>query len=170
MSLRNKLYKIKKSKDEHMACCLMKMSQIRDKLQGLQETISDSKITICVLNALPPKWSNFATSIYSKKDSTPFDELWAQCNLEETRIKAKDDIESNKQSQAFIARTKKLKKGNFAKSKKKQDMSKVQCFGCNEFGHFKRDCPNKQNKRKERSEMGEPKKKSKKEDVKDLYY
>lgn len=84
--------------------------------------------------------------------------------MEETRIKAKDHIGSNEQSQAFIARVKKLKKGKFGKSKKK-DMSKVQCFKCNEYGHFKRDCPNQQNnKRKKRSEghvakkMGEPEK------------
>lgn len=30
MYLRNKLYKMKKSKDEDMACFLMKISQIRD--------------------------------------------------------------------------------------------------------------------------------------------
>ena len=102
-SLRNKLYRMKKSKDEDMASFLMKISQLRNHLQGLGETISDSEMTIFVLNALPPKWSSFATSIYSKKDSTPFDELWAQCILEETRIMAKDGIGSDEQSQAFLA-------------------------------------------------------------------
>ena len=58
------------------------------------------------------------------KDTTPFDDLWAQCILEEFRIKVKDDNGSNEQSQAFLARVKKLKKGKFGKSKKK-DMSKV---------------------------------------------
>lgn len=97
-------------------------------------------MTIYVLNALPPDWSSFATIIYSKKDTTPFDELWAICILEE----------SNERSQAFIIRTKKLKKGKFGKSKKRIDMSKIQCLGCNEYEHFKRDCPNKKdNKTKE---------------------
>jgi hypothetical protein len=61
--------------------------------------------------------------------------------LEESRIKVKDDIGSDGQSQAFLARVKKLKKGKFGKAKKK-DISKVQCFGCNEFGHSRRDFPN----------------------------
>lgn len=135
-------------------------------MQGLGETVSNSKMTLCVLNALPPDWSSFATSIYSKKDTTPFYELWAQCTLEESRIKAKDDTESNEIFKAFIARTKKLRKRKFGKSKKKTNMSKIQCFGCNEYG----------NKRKEKSEshivdeMREPKKKPKGEDPKDLYY
>lgn len=62
-----------------------------------------------------------------------------------------------------------------------QDISKVQCFGCNEYGHFKRDFPKdpwnkKKNKSKEISEAHiteeneEPKKKAKNEDPKYLYY
>ena len=44
------------------------------------------------------------------------------------------------------------RKGRFGKSgswKKKRDMSKIQCYGCQEYGHHKRDCPKvkKDNKR-----------------------
>jgi len=136
ISSRNQLYRIRKSEDEDMATYMMKISQIRDQLQGLEETVSNSKMTICVLNPLPLDWSSSVTSIYSKKDTTHFDELWDQCILEESRIKANDDTESNEQSQAFIARNKKLRKGKFGKSKEKPDMSKIQCYVYNEYGHY----------------------------------
>lgn len=122
------------------ASFLINFSQLRDHLQGHGETIFYSKWPR-VLNSLPQEWSNFATSIYSKKDSNPFDELWAQCILEETGIKAKDDIGSYEQSPIFIARVKKLKKGKFGNSKKKY-ISNAQCFKCNEYGHIKTDFPN----------------------------
>lgn len=106
MSLQNKLYRMKKWKDEDMESFLMKVTHLRDHLQGLGELISDSEVTICVLNALPPEWSSFATIIYFKKILNPFDELWCQCILEESRIKVKYDIGSDEQSQAFLARVK----------------------------------------------------------------
>ena len=56
-------------------------------------------------------------------------------------------------------------------------MGKVRCFGCNEFGHYKRDSPKsgKDKRKKEEShvtdEREEPDaKKSRKEEVKYLYY
>lgn len=117
----------------------------------------------CVLNVFPIEWSSFATSVYSRKDTTPFNELWAQCIF-------------NEKYQAFVVKSKKKKKGKIGKSKGKQDMSKIQCLRCNEYGHFKRDCPNmKKNERKARSrahttkEKEEPEKKPKGEDPKDHY-
>jgi len=56
----------------------MKIPQIRDRLQGLGEVVSNSEMTTCVLNALPPDWSSFETNVYSRHDTTPFDELWVQ--------------------------------------------------------------------------------------------
>ena len=176
-SLRNKLYKIRISKNEDMATYIMKISQLRDQLQGLEEAIYGLEMTTYVIDDFPLEWSSFATSVYSRNDTTPFHELWAQCILEKSTIKVKDDTKSNERSQAFTARIKKMKKRKFGKSKKKIDMSKIQCFGCNEYGQVKRDCSNKvNNKSKERSEAhidevkGNPKKKPKGEDPKDLHY
>ena len=58
-------------------------------------------------------------------------------------------------------------------------MSKIQCFGCQEYGHYKRNCPklkkdnNNKRKREEANmtqEMKEEEKKQNKEDPLDLYY
>lgn len=168
---------------------------MKDQLQWLGEVISDSQLTTCVLNALPSEWSSFLTKIYSRKDSPNFNELWTLCILEVTRLKAKDDTESNNEkSQAFVVRSKKKigKLGRLEPHQKyypnkkthpcgRYDMSKVQFFLCNEYGHFERDCPKdpqnmKNYKSKERSgahiveENEEPEKKMKNDDHKDIYY
>lgn len=63
MYVRNKLYRMKKLKDEGMASFLVRFSQSRDHLQGHGEPITDLEMTICVLSAFPPEWNNFTTSI-----------------------------------------------------------------------------------------------------------
>ena len=42
----------------------------------------------------------------------------------------------------------------WSSEKKKKDMSKIQCYGCQEYGHYKRDCLKfkNENKRKEGNE------------------
>ena len=63
--------------------------------------------------------------------------------------------------------------------KKKKDMSKIQCYGCHKYGHYKRNCrkSKKDNNKRGREEAHiieeveeAEKKNSKKEEVKDLYY
>jgi len=91
------------------------------------------------------------TNIYSRKETLNFDEIWPLCKIEETRIKEKDDTKPNEKSQAFTSNVKK-RKGKFGKFEPCQrntiqsriniDMSKVKCFGSNEYGNFKRDFPN----------------------------
>ena len=55
-------------------------------------------------------------------------------------------------------------------------MDKIRCDGCNELGHYKKDCPkSKDNRKKEEAhvagEIEEPySKKPKKEEVKDIFY
>jgi len=59
------------------------------------------------------EWGNYVSSIYAKKEATSFSDLWALCNIEETRLKAKNNVESNEKSQAFA--TMSGKKGRFGK-------------------------------------------------------
>jgi hypothetical protein len=82
--------------------------------------------------------------------------------------------EEDEEEQAFVANARK-RKGKFQKKntrplRKKKDLSKIQCYICDEFGHYARDCP--QRKRKERKHASiadeHPQKKTKRED--DYFY
>lgn len=163
ISLRTKLYKKNISKEEGIASYFMRVSQIRDQLQELGEILSNKEMTTVVLNALPKEWGNFVSSIYEKKETTLFSELWSLCKIDETTLKAKSDVGASEQVQAFVAMAR--RKGEFGK------------FGPQ--GHFMRDClklKKDNKKRKERieahitKEVEEPEeKKSKKEGI-DLHY
>ena len=104
--------------------------------------------------------------------------MWSLCKIEETWLKAKEYVGSKEQAFATMAK-RKGKFGNFGPRRtNNKDMSKIQCFGCQEYGHYKRNCPklknNNNNKRKrEEAHMThktkEEDKKKKKEDPPDLY-
>ena len=135
----------------------MRVSQIRDQLQELGEIMSNKEMTIVVLNALLDEWGNFMSSIYGKKEATPFSEQWSLCKIEETRLKAKSDVGSSEQTQAYATMAR--KKGKFGKfdprKKKEIGMPKIQCYECNEYGHFKRNCPKLKKDNKKRMERNE---------------
>ena len=102
------------------------------------------EMTTIVLNALLEEWGNYTSTIYGKKEATPFYELCSLCKIEEIKLKTKSDVGSNEQVQAFAIMAK--RKGKFGKfgPQKKKNMSKIQCYGCQEYGCWKYDaecCP-----------------------------
>ena len=72
--------------------------------------MSDKEMTTVVLNALLEEWGNFTSIIYGKKEATPFQDLWSLCKIEETRLKAKIDVGSSEQYQAYAAMAKRRRK------------------------------------------------------------
>ena len=126
ISLRQELYKMKLSREEGITSYFMRICEIRDQLQELGEVISDSEMTTMVLNALPKEWGNFTSSLYGKKEATPFHDLWSLCKIEETRLKAKADTGSYERNQAFAAMSrKKVRFSKFGPQNKRRNMDKV---------------------------------------------
>ena len=126
---------------EGIAPYFMKIYEIRDQLQELGEVMFNREMTIVVLNALPEEWGNFTSSFYVKKEATSLSDMWSLCRTKETRLKAKEDMGSKEQAFATMAK----RKGKFGKfgprRTNNKDMSKIQCFGCQEYGHYKRNFP-----------------------------
>ena len=78
---------------------------------------------------------NFISSIYGKKEATPFQDVLSLCKIEETRLKATIDIGSNEENQAYAAMSRRRRFGKFGPQKKRRNMDKIRCYGCNELGH-----------------------------------
>jgi hypothetical protein len=82
--------------------------------------------------------------------------------------------QKKKKKQAFAANARKGKgkfqKKNTGPSRKKKDLSKIQCYICDEFGHYARDCPQRKRKERQHASIADehPQKKTKCDD--DYFY
>ena len=89
MSLKNELCDMKMNDDDSITSYFVRISQLRDQLQAIEEIISEKELVNIVLNGLPKTWDAFAASMNTRKESPTFEELWTCCAQEESRINAK---------------------------------------------------------------------------------
>jgi hypothetical protein len=177
MSLKNELHDMKMNDDDNITSYFVRISQSRDQLQAIEEIISEKELVNIVLNGLPKTWDAFAASMNTRKEYPTFEELWTCCAQEESRINAKEKPQKKYDDQAFIARLENFRNkrrfGSRKKPNQEKDISEIQCFNCQRYGHYKNHCP-KMNKRKEKhealvSEEKEPTKKTK-QDERDFFF
>jgi hypothetical protein len=155
MSLKNELGDMKMNDDDSITSYFVKISQLRDQLQSIEEIISEKELVNIVLNGLPKTWDAFATRMNTRKEYPTFEELWTCCAQEESRISAKGKPQKKYDDQSFTAKfnnfRNKKKFGSRKKPNQEKDMSKIQCFNCRKYGHYKNHCL-KLKKRKETHE------------------
>jgi hypothetical protein len=177
MSLKNELCDMKMNDDDSIASYLVRISQLRDQLQAIEEIISEKELVNIVLNGLPKTWDAFAASTNTRKEYPTFEELWNCCAQEESSISTKEKSQKKYDDQAFTKNFKnfinKKKFGSRKKPNQEKDMSKIQCFICRKYGHYRNHCPELK-KRKERDEATvveerEPTKKAK-QDKTDFFF
>jgi hypothetical protein len=132
MSLKNELRDMKMNDDDNITSYFVRISQLRDQLQAIEEIISEKELVNIVRDA-------FAASMNTRKEYPTFEELWTCCAQEESRISAKEKPQKKYDDQAFTARFKnfrnKRKFGSRKKPNQEKYISEVQCFNCRKYGH-----------------------------------
>jgi hypothetical protein len=125
MSLKIELRDMKMNDDDSITSYFVRISQLRDQLQAIEDIISKKELVNIVFNGLPKTWDAFAASMNTRKEYPTFEELWTCCAQEESRISEKEKPQNKYDDQAFIARFKNSRnKRKFEKKpNQKKDMS-----------------------------------------------
>jgi hypothetical protein len=177
MSLNNELRDMKMNDDDNITSYFVRIFELRDQLQAIEEITSEKELVNIVLNGLPKTWDAFSASMSTRKEYPTFEEIWTCRAQDESRINAKEKPQKKNNDQAFTERFKnfrnKWKFGSSRKSNQEKDISEIQCFNCHKYSHYRNQCP-KLKKRKEKHEASifeekEPTKKTK-EDGRDFFY
>jgi hypothetical protein len=138
MSLKNELRDMKMNDDDSITSYFVRISQLRDQLQAIEEISSEKELVNIVLNGLPKTWDAFAASMNTRKEYLTFEELWTCHAQEESRINAKEKPQKKYDDQAFTARFKnfryKRKFNSRRKPKQRKDISEIQCFNYQKYG------------------------------------
>jgi hypothetical protein len=177
MSLKNELHDMKMNNDDSITSYFVRISQLRDQLQAIEEITSEKELVNIVLNGLPKTWGAFVASMNTRKEYPTFEELWTCCAQEESRINAKEKPQNKYDDQAFTARFKNFKNkrkfGSRRKPNQEKDILEIQCFNCQKYGHYRNQCPKlKKRKKKHEASIAEEKEPTKKtkQDERDFFY
>jgi len=156
LNLRHQLRNEMMSKSVSVSTYFMRISQIKDKLASIGDSLDDAKIVTTTLNGFPSYLDAFVQGICARMKSPKFDKPWIDCVQEESRLTSKMQKTNDEENQALAAHVKKRKERRNNSSKKnrrsvldhKKDVSKIRCFNCQKLGHFAYQCSQGKGKRK----------------------
>jgi hypothetical protein len=75
-SLKNELHDMKMNDEDNITSYFVRIYQLRDQLQDIEEIISEKELVNIVLNGLPKTCDVFAASMNTRKEYPTFEELW----------------------------------------------------------------------------------------------
>jgi hypothetical protein len=74
-SLKNELRDTKMTKDDTVASYFVRISQLRDRLQAIEEVIPEKEIVNIAINGLSRSWDAFVASMNTRKEFPTLEEL-----------------------------------------------------------------------------------------------
>jgi transposase InsO family protein len=168
MNLRTQLKNTRMQKGEMIQEYLSRISEFKEQLEAIGNTINEDELIMTALNGLTRSWDDFIQTICARKEKLKFDSLWEECIQEETRVANREALLARDDDQALATHTKGgRKKPYFQKEthkepqqsnkfnhkeshprrfqkkgqQKERDYSSVQCYHCDKMGHIAKFCP-----------------------------
>ena len=151
MTLRNQLKNVKIQNVETIQSYFTRVSQIKEKLEAVDEEVENVEIMMTTLNCLPRSWDSFIQGIYARKKLVKFSRLWEECSQEEAWIVAREE-NMGSEDQALMVHSKKTKRSSHHprgkhshKDNTRKYLSRIICYTCDEKGHYAREFPRNKN-------------------------
>ena len=150
LALKRQLNHIQIKKGESMNSYFLREASLRDELTSIGTNISDTELTLMAIDRLLDSWETFAQGISARDKLPDFNRLKNDCLQEESRklkkggkLKLEDEELHVLNTNSYKGKKKhfKKKKGNQKNGKPKKDLSKIKCFKCEKFGHYRSNCP-----------------------------
>jgi hypothetical protein len=86
LTLRNQLRNVMMNKSDTVSTYFMRISQIKDHLAIIGDSLDDAELVNTTLNGFPSSWSAFVQGIYARNKLPKFDKIWIDCTQEESRL------------------------------------------------------------------------------------
>ena len=90
------------TKVDTIATYFMKISQLKEQLIAIGETVDDEDLVAVALDGLPLSWETYVQGINARENQPSFDRLWTDCLQEEGGIMNKSGP-PNEENQALVA-------------------------------------------------------------------
>jgi hypothetical protein len=107
MTLRTQLKNVKMHSSETIQSYFTRVSQIKEQLEAIGDTIKEVELVMTTLNGLCRSWESFIQGIFSRRRITRFTRLWEDCTQEEARLEAREEELGDEENQALAAHARK---------------------------------------------------------------
>ncbi|CAM8996798.1 unnamed protein product [Rhodiola kirilowii] len=129
---------------------LSEFGMILDQIESVNIKIDEELQVIMLLQSLPENWSQTVTAVTATRGKEPYKLSEIKDLIVSEEVRRKESGIDNSSGSALSVGSKFRcrsghrpgEQGDRSKSRGRGDMSKVQCWRCNGFGHLKKDCMN----------------------------
>ena len=78
MTLRKQLKNVKIQNEETIQSYFMRVSQIKEHIEVVEEEVENAEVVITTLNGLPGSWDSFIQGMCAHKEVITFSRLWEE--------------------------------------------------------------------------------------------